>query len=109
MNPKGQTIPTVWSSMDLAGVWTEADLPAPPALSPNQPGIFQPQVAASGPAGVVVVATCSGEAPGPPCPASTYLWQSADGIAWTPYNDGRPVTKRAADTYNQVVRVVQDP
>ena len=29
---------------------------------------------------------------------------SADGIAWTPYNDGLPVTGRAADTYNQVLR-----
>jgi hypothetical protein len=28
---------------------------------------------------------------------------SADGIHWTPYNDGRPVTKRAADTYNQIL------
>ena len=27
---------------------------------------------------------------------------SADGIHWTPYNDGKPVTYRAADTYNQV-------
>ncbi len=82
MNSKGQTIPAVWSSTDLGGVWTEADLPAPPALAPGQPGIFQPQVAASGPAGIVVVATCVGEAPGPTCPASTYLWQSADGLAW---------------------------
>jgi hypothetical protein len=82
MNPKGETIAAVWSSPDLGGVWREADLPAPPALSSNQPGIFQPQVAASGPAGVVVVATCVGEAPGPVCPASTYLWQAADGIAW---------------------------
>jgi hypothetical protein len=29
---------------------------------------------------------------------------SADGIKWTPYNDGKPVTKRAADSYNQLVR-----
>jgi Tol biopolymer transport system component len=28
---------------------------------------------------------------------------SADGITWTPDNDGRPVTGRAADSYNQVV------
>src|SRR5262245_51211864 len=28
---------------------------------------------------------------------------SADGIAWTPYNNGRPVTGRAADSYNQIV------
>jgi hypothetical protein len=28
---------------------------------------------------------------------------SADGITWTPYNHGKPVTKRAADTYNQVL------
>ena len=82
MNSKGQTIPAVWSSPDLGGVWSETDLPAPPPLAPGQPGIFQPQVAASGPAGVVVVATCVGEAPGPQCPASTYLWQSADGLAW---------------------------
>lgn len=30
------------------------------------------------------------------------LAHSADGIAWTPYNGGKPVTKRAADSYNQV-------
>lgn len=82
MNPKGETIAVAWSSPDLGGVWRETDLPAPPALAPGQPGIFQPQFAASGPAGIVVVATCSREAPGPPCPAATYLWQSADGIAW---------------------------
>lgn len=28
---------------------------------------------------------------------------SADGIRWTPYHDGKPVTKRAADTYNQIL------
>ena len=28
---------------------------------------------------------------------------SADGIHWTPYNDGKPVTHRAADTYNQII------
>jgi hypothetical protein len=28
---------------------------------------------------------------------------SADGITWTPDNDGRPVTGRAADSYNQVL------
>lgn len=29
--------------------------------------------------------------------------QSADGLRWTPLNDGRPVTGRAADSYNQIV------
>jgi hypothetical protein len=28
---------------------------------------------------------------------------SADGVRWTPYNDGKPVTHRAADSYNQVL------
>lgn len=28
---------------------------------------------------------------------------SADGLAWTPLNEGRPVTYRAADTYNQIL------
>jgi hypothetical protein len=28
---------------------------------------------------------------------------SADGINWTPYNDGKPVTHRAADTLNQIL------
>ncbi len=28
---------------------------------------------------------------------------AADGIDWTPYNGGKPVTKRAADSYNQVL------
>jgi hypothetical protein len=28
---------------------------------------------------------------------------SADGIAWTPYHGGKPVTHRAADSYNQVL------
>ncbi len=28
---------------------------------------------------------------------------SADGIRWTPYHDGKPVTHRAADTYNQIL------
>ncbi|MFP6753077.1 MAG: hypothetical protein VB855_15450, partial [Pirellulaceae bacterium] len=28
---------------------------------------------------------------------------SADGIHWIPLNDGKPVTHRAADTYNQVI------
>lgn len=28
---------------------------------------------------------------------------SADGIHWNPYHDGRPVTTRAADTYNQIL------
>ncbi len=27
---------------------------------------------------------------------------SADGIRWHPYNNGKPITHRAADTYNQV-------
>ncbi len=31
------------------------------------------------------------------------LAHSADGIHWTPYNNGRPVTGRAADTYNQII------
>jgi len=31
------------------------------------------------------------------------LAYSADGIRWHPYNDGKPVTHRAADTYNQVL------
>ena len=33
---------------------------------------------------------------------------SADGIHWTPYNDGKPVTHRAADTYNQITWDPQD-
>ncbi len=28
---------------------------------------------------------------------------SADGVHWTPYNDGNPVTHRAADTLNQIL------
>ena len=31
------------------------------------------------------------------------LAHSADGIRWTPYNGGRPVTGRAADTCNQIL------
>lgn len=31
------------------------------------------------------------------------LARSADGVHWTPLNDGNPVTGRAADTYNQVL------
>ncbi|MBP85981.1 MAG: hypothetical protein CMJ64_04560 [Planctomycetaceae bacterium] len=31
------------------------------------------------------------------------LAHSADGIHWTPYNDGKPITYRAADFTNQVV------
>lgn len=31
------------------------------------------------------------------------LAYSADGIHWKDYNDGNPVTHRAADTYNQIV------
>jgi hypothetical protein len=27
---------------------------------------------------------------------------SADGISWHPYNNGKPITHRAADTYNQI-------
>ena len=30
------------------------------------------------------------------------LAHSGDGIHWTPYNNGQPVTKRAADTCNQI-------
>lgn len=82
MNAKGETIAVVWSSPDVGTVWKETDLPAPPPLAPSHRGIFQPTAAASGPAGVAVIATCSGEAPGPLCPDSTYLWQSADGSTW---------------------------
>ncbi len=35
---------------------------------------------------------------------SAGIAHSADGIHWTPYNDGKPVTGRAADTYNQIFR-----
>jgi len=28
---------------------------------------------------------------------------SPDGIHWTPYNNGKPVTGRASDSYNQVL------
>ena len=31
------------------------------------------------------------------------LAYSADGIHWTGYNDGKPATERAADTYNQIL------
>lgn len=31
------------------------------------------------------------------------LGYSADGIHWTPYNNGQPVTHRAADTLNQII------
>ena len=31
------------------------------------------------------------------------LAHSPNGIHWTPYNDGKPVTGRAADTLNQIV------
>ena len=31
------------------------------------------------------------------------LGYSADGIHWNAYNDGKPVTHRAADTYIQIV------
>lgn len=31
------------------------------------------------------------------------LAHSADGIRWTPYHNGQPVTGRAADTYNQII------
>jgi len=36
-------------------------------------------------------------------PHAACLAYSADGINWKPYNKGRPVTHRAADTYNQIV------
>ena len=34
---------------------------------------------------------------------SAVLAHSPDGISWTPYNNGQPVTGRASDSYNQVV------
>ncbi|MFP6612944.1 MAG: hypothetical protein VB835_11590 [Pirellulales bacterium] len=36
-------------------------------------------------------------------PHAAALAYSADGIHWKPYNNGKPVTHRAADTYNQIV------
>ena len=36
-------------------------------------------------------------------PHAAVLGYSADGIHWNAYNDGKPVTHRAADTYNQIV------
>ena len=36
-------------------------------------------------------------------PHAAVLGYSADGIHWKAYNDGKPVTHRAADTYNQIV------
>jgi len=36
-------------------------------------------------------------------PHAATLAHSADGIHWTPYNGGKPVTHRAADTYNQII------
>ena len=36
-------------------------------------------------------------------PHAACLGYSADGIHWKAYNKGRPVTHRAADTYNQIV------
>ena len=36
-------------------------------------------------------------------PHAAALAYSADGIHWKPYNNGKPVTHRAADTYNQVL------
>ncbi len=38
----------------------------------------------------------------PELPNGACLAHSADGIHWTPYNDGKPVTGRAADFSNQV-------
>jgi len=36
-------------------------------------------------------------------PHAAVLGYSADGIHWNAYNDGKPVTHRAADTYNQIL------
>ena len=36
-------------------------------------------------------------------PHAATLAYSADGIHWKPYNNGQPVTNRAADTYNQIL------
>lgn len=36
-------------------------------------------------------------------PHAATLAHSSDGIHWTPYNGGKPVTHRAADTYNQII------
>ncbi|HIM70863.1 MAG TPA: hypothetical protein EYM44_09710, partial [Gammaproteobacteria bacterium] len=36
-------------------------------------------------------------------PHAAALGYSADGIHWKAYNGGKPVTHRAADTYNQIV------
>ena len=36
-------------------------------------------------------------------PHAAALAYSADGIHWKPYNHGKPVTHRAADTYNQIL------
>ena len=36
-------------------------------------------------------------------PHAAVLGYSAEGIHWNAYNDGKPVTHRAADSYNQVV------
>ncbi len=36
-------------------------------------------------------------------PYGACLAHSPDGIHWTPYNDGKPVTGRAADTINQLL------
>lgn len=36
-------------------------------------------------------------------PYAACLAHSPDGIHWTPYNDGKPVTGRAADTLNQLL------
>jgi hypothetical protein len=38
----------------------------------------------------------------PGIPNGACLAHSADGIHWTPYNDGKPVTGRAADFSNQI-------
>jgi len=36
-------------------------------------------------------------------PHAAALAYSADGVHWKPYNNGKPVTHRAADTYNQIL------
>jgi hypothetical protein len=40
---------------------------------------------------------------GHPSKIRACIGHSPDGIHWTPYNQGEPVTGRAADTYNQVL------
>ena len=41
--------------------------------------------------------------PGDPYEVAAAIAHSADGIHWTGYNDGKPATGRAADTYNQIL------